>query len=44
MKHLNGTHLDLMIHFLSIVKEGKQAIDVTKEVLGENEEWLVSKV
>lgn len=44
MKHLNGTFIDIMIHFLSIVKEGKQAVEVIKELLGENESWLPNKV
>ena len=40
MKILNGSFLDIMIHCLSIIKDGKQATDVIKEVLGEGEEWL----
>lgn len=40
MKILNGSLLDIMVHCLGIIKEGKQAIDVIKEVLGEGEEWL----
>lgn len=44
MKHLNGSFLDIMLHFLSINKEGKQAIEVIKELLGEGEQWLATKI